>query len=272
MVGFNVYQTIIALIVYVLLVVFIVTVIWVIINSKLKLIKLGMEDKSIIKEREDNLKKKENVRVRVLDWVNKIASLLFSCLVIVVFVFSIVLKVNENKKVGDFALFKVVASGSMSRKHKENAYLFREKLDNQFSTFDLILLEKLPDEFDIKLYDVIMYEYEDTLIIHRVIGIEEPNEQHPDSRRFTFRGDYVEASDRFQVTYDQMRGMYSGKRIPFVGSFVFFLQSPAGAMCIILILIFMIAIPIIEKKINKARERRLYILLFEALKSKYKRG
>ena len=54
-----------------------------------------------------------------------------------------------------------------------------------------------------------------------------------------------------------MLGIYEGDRIPFIGSFVLFLQSPAGWLCIILALFAMIATPIMEKKLMIAIKERL---------------
>jgi len=68
-------------------------------------------------------------------------------------------------------------------------------------------------------------------------------------------------ADRFPVKYEQMRAIYKNERIPFVGSFVAFMQSPVGYMSMILVAIAMIATPIMEKKMEKATAERLAILL-----------
>ena len=46
----------------------------------------------------------------------------------------------------------------------------------------------------------------------------------------------------------------------FVGSFVFFMRSPAGWLCVVLVLIAIIATPIVEKKIRKESLLRLHDL------------
>jgi hypothetical protein len=86
---------------------------------------------------------------------------------------------------------------------------------------DFIQTAKLPDEFDLKLYDIVVYEHEDAMIIHRIINIEEPNEDHPDHRHFTLRGDSAKYSDeipefvcRYKVKggltgYAQVYGKYN---------------------------------------------------------------
>ena len=57
--------------------------------------------------------------------------------------------------------------------------------------------------------------------------------------------------------YSQMQAIYEGDRIPFVGSFFAFMQSPAGYLCILLVVIAMIATPIAEKKLQEAKMARL---------------
>lgn len=97
-------------------------------------------------------------------------------------------------------------------------------------------------------------------MIHRIIGIEEPNADHPNERYFLLKGDNNEIADRFPVRYEQMKGIYKGQRIPFLGSFVSFMQSPAGYLCVLLVIFGTIAAPLIEKKLQKEKELRLILI------------
>ena len=54
-----------------------------------------------------------------------------------------------------------------------------------------------------------------------------------------------------------MKAIYRGERIPFLGSFIAFLQSPAGWICMILALFGMIAAPLADKKLQAAKNERL---------------
>ena len=99
------------------------------------------------------------------------------------------------------------------------------------------------------------------LIVHRIVGIEEPNDFHPNERYFLLQGDAVESPDRYPVLYQQMRAIYRGERTPFIGSFILFMQSPAGWMCTLLIVITMIATPLLDKKLSEARNERLSVCL-----------
>ena len=132
--------------------------------------------------------------------------------------------------------------------------------------FDLIRVYSMPDEMDLQLYDIVLYEGDQgDLILHRIVAIEEPNAKHPDTRWFTMQGDAVSGPDRGPVGYVQMKAIYRNERVPMVGSFVMFMQSPAGYLCILLILIAMIATPIMEKTLEKAKRARLKIVLANGL-------
>ena len=124
-------------------------------------------------------------------------------------------------------------------------------------TFDLIVTHALPAEDELKLYDIVVYEVDGMLLVHRIVGIEEPNADHPEEYYFLLQGDNVERPDRFPVRYSQMKAIYRGQRVPFIGSFVSFLQSPAGWLCILLMIFAIVATPMLESKIEKEKAARL---------------
>lgn len=133
---------------------------------------------------------------------------------------------NQREKDGEkYSVFKTVQSGSMATKYEKNGYLSENGLNDQIEKFDLILLRALPEEKDLKLYDIVAYESDGILIIHRIVSITEPDETH-EERLFLLQGDANAYPDKFPVRYAQMRGVYRGERAKFIGSFVIFLQSP----------------------------------------------
>ena len=220
----------------------------------LTMVSHGIEDEKI---KEEYFKKKDDKKSKFLGTVEKIVPIFFSAIFIIVFAFLMYSNATQNNIVKKCPVIKVVASGSMSYKYDGNDYLFENNLNNQIMTFDLIVTHKLPKEEELNIYDIVVYEVDGNLLVHRIIEIEEPNEQHPNERYFRLQGDAVEFPDRFPVHYEQMRSIYKGTRIPFLGSFVYFLQSPAGMMCIILVVCAMILFPIFEKKYNTAKFLRL---------------
>ncbi len=152
---------------------------------------------------------------------------------------------------------KVVQSSSMERKDEQNTYLIENELNDQIKKYDLVLVHSLPDEFELELYDVVVYKTVDgNFVIHRIVDIEEPNGQHPDRRYFTFRGDNVQYSDKRPVLYSQMIGIYRGERIGFLGKIVMFFQSYAGYMCLGLVVFYFIVMPVVERRMEKLIDSR----------------
>ena len=255
MTGYDKYVLVLCLIVFALLATVFIGMLTIMAKQGFRLIAVGAEDERIYKE---YLKKKK--QKGSAGWLSVVFTAFFAYIVVVVFLFTLYVKLGEHNDSGKMSTIRVVYSDSMSRKYEKNTYLFENNLNDQFSRFDVVITRPLPAEEDLKLYDIVVYEVDNTLLIHRIVGIEEPNEKHPDERHFLLQGDLVERADKFPVRYDQMRGIYRGERIPYVGSFIMFLQSPAGYICFILVIIETIASPMLGKKIEKAEENRLQII------------
>lgn len=246
------YVFFLCLIVFIVLTMVLTIFLVIMVKQSIKLIRYGEEDGVIIKE----YFKERNRKHRVSSKLNIVFSIVFCLVLLGCFGGSKYLSYTETNKVNNISL-KVVQSDSMSYRNEKNTYLFENNLENQFQTHDIIVIHKLPDEFDLKLFDIVVYEYESALIVHRIIRIEEPNESHPNHRLFTFQGDAVDKQDSFYVRYDQMIGIYRDKRIPFIGSFVLFMQSYAGTLCFGLLAFAMIATPIVEYRIKQEKALRM---------------
>ena len=226
----------------------------VIYKQKVKLIKHGIEDEELKKEYIKEHKKSNII-------INKIANgfSVFLCVLFCgVFFFSIYAQTTGNDfPVPGIKSAKVVQSGSMSEKRKENKYLFENNLNDQFDVFDIILTKELPGEFELKLYDIVVYEVDEMMIVHRIIAIEEPNERHPEERWFTLKGDANISQDRFPVKYEQMKAIYTGEYIPYCGAFIMFFQSTLGYLLIAVLLVYAIAAPYSQRALEKVTKARL---------------
>ena len=251
------YVFFICLIVFILLVVFSTICITCIYKLSVRLIKLGGDDKRIYKEYEARSKWYSKA-TRILGIaIDRVISIALLFVFIVCFAASVYVGYNEDKVIGEIPVYRVVKTDSMATVHEKNAYLNELGIDDRIEPFDLILTYQLPAVEDIELYDVIVYEIDDTLVVHRVIGIDPPSASHPNEYYFRFQGDAVASPDSLPVRYSQMRAIYKGERIPFVGSFVLFMQSPAGWLCIALCVGVAIIAPIVDRQIEKERRRRL---------------
>ena len=255
--GFDVYVFILCLIVFVLLTAVLGWGIAHIAKLSLRLIKTGAEDEKIKTEYEKFRKKSGNKALSIID---RVISVALFVVVLAVFCFALVSNVNGDNVVGNTPVLQVVQSGSMAYKHEKNTHVYgKAEVDNQLQVFDLIVVHKLPAEEDLQLYDVVVYEVGDILVIHRIVGIEEPNENHSE-RYFLLQGDAVENPDRFPVRYSQMKGIYQNQRIGFVGSLIMFMQSPAGYLCVLLIAVAIFVAPAVDKKLWNAKMERLALV------------
>lgn len=254
---FEIYTLILCLIVFVLLVGVFSYFVAIIVKQTLRQIRAGLEDEEIVKEFNTVSEKKQGKFAKILDGiVNGLLCVFFAA----VFISSLYINCTQDVYMNNVPTYRVVLTSSMEKKNEKNKYLFDNQLDNQIAAFDLIATYKLPKEEDLKIYDIIIYEMDGILVVHRIVNIEEPNDSHPNERYFLVQGDAVGQPDRFPVLYSQMKGIYRNEKIPFVGSFVLFMQSPAGWLCMILVAFVMICTPILEKKLLEERKAR-YLLL-----------
>lgn len=249
MTGYEIYIFVLCLVVFVALTVFFATLITYIVKMNVKLIRGGISDESIKRQRE-----KESKKTAVFRTAEKVTAVLFLAVAVTIFAFSLSVKLDEKKPV-ERSVVKVVKSPSMAKKDENNKYLFENNLNNQIQTFDIIKVSKLPKESDLKLYDVVVYEVDGKMVVHRIVDIKEPDATH-DERRFVLRGDANRYSDKFPVLYSQMRGIYEGKRVPYIGSFIIFMNSPAGYLCILLVVFASVAYPIVDRRIRKEIDKR----------------
>lgn len=254
MTGYDLYVFMLCFIVFSMFTSLFTFVIALITKQRLKLIEHGLEDEAIIKEQQ------KKARTNIGSIIATVIALILCAALIASFLFSLYMDMTQSKAPNGIPSLKVVKSASMATANEKNKYLAENGLNDQIQTFDIIVTHHLPAEKDLKLYDIVVYEMDGNYIVHRIVAIEEPNKNHPECRHFLLQGDAVTRADQFPVLYSQMQGIYKGERIPFVGSFVLFMQSPAGWLCIVLVLFAMIATPVLERKLNKAAKERLQVI------------
>ena len=252
--SYETYVFFLCLIVFLLLTGVSIFAISTIVKQLVKLIRLGGEDNALKIEYVEMLEGKRGT------FVEKIVSYIFCAIFLVFSVGVLYINVTQNSYSKDIPNLTVVKTKSMEEKNPKNEYLYLYNLDNQISAFDLIFVYEKPSQEDLKLYDIVVYEVDGVLLVHRIVQIEEPNQAHPNERWFLCQGDAVDAPDRFPVKYSQMKGIYNGIKIPYIGSFILFMQSPAGWLCMLLIVGVMIVSPILDQKLLTARQDRYLIL------------
>ena len=198
-------------------------------SEQIKEIKCGNQDDEIIEDERYNRNETVKKRRKRIKLIKSILSYTALIIIVPTFIFSLISRVSGNvTMIGDTTLM-VVASGSMSEKHEENNYLIDKQLNNQFQTYDIIILEKVNSPDELLLHDVIAFINDEKVnVIHRIIDIEDG--------KYETRGDANDASDKYHPTYSDVIGRYTGKRIPGIGIFIMFLQSYFGIITILSLL------------------------------------
>ena len=254
---FNMFNFLLAAIVFTILTVTFAVFIVYLVKMDLKLIRLGGNDKKITKEYLKYGSKKHGCVGCVGNTIYGAVSAIIAVVMVLALVFSLMVQLNEGRVCTDLPLLNVVQSGSMSYVNEKNDYIDEGDYTDQFDKFDIVLTHELPAEEDLKVGDVVVYEVDGSFLIHRIVGIEEPNEKHPNERHFLLMGDANETPDRFPVRYSQMKSIYKGEHVAYVGTFVLFIQSPAGWLCVLLVLFAVVATPLAERKLAQTKYARL---------------
>ena len=267
MTGYERYSFILCLAVCLMLTAFSVTVLVIFMRQHLRLIRLGDEDEQILRKRE--YRETHATKIKVERTLGSVLSIALCVLFLLAFLFSFYATDRNAPFIGAHSRPMVVNSPSMAKKHKENAYLFNNDLNDQFNTYDLIMLDPMPKESEIELYDIVAYEIDGIIVLHRVVRIDEPNGEHSE-RFFLTQGDAVSRPDAALVRYEQMRGIYNGTHVPYLGSVIHFIKSPAGWLCLLAMLMYVLATPILEGILRHAEEKRLEVLRVEAGRITYK--
>ncbi len=227
------------------------------ISSVIKDIRLGNQDADFLYDLIKESKAKIQKRRKIISIIKNCAYCIFLAIIIPVISLAVISKVNGDVMMIGGNSVIVVASGSMSEKNSSNNYLFTENLNNQFQTYDIIVINKVNDEADLKKYDVISFINDKGItVIHRIIDFEYQNGE----RVYVTRGDANNATDKYRPTFDNVIGRYSGKRVPLVGMFVLFFQSGSGIITVVAVIYCLLVIDYLSKKMNKESEKRLEIL------------
>lgn len=181
----------------------------------------------------------------------------FLAIVIPLFGLSIFSRIKNNvTKIGDNFVM-VVASGSMSIKNEANDYLVTNNLNNQFATYDMIVLTGVNSQTQLKLYDVIAFRNDIGInVIHRIINIDYSDGEV----RYTTRGDANSATDSYHPKVKDVIGKYTGKKIPSIGIFIMFFQSYAGIVTILSVVYCSFMISHFTKKLDMATDGRRELL------------
>ena len=227
-------------------------------------IKEGNEDIDLIDSCLDEEKKKKSKKHKVLHILSKIVYFTLYIAVFGFFAFSLTSRIMDNNMlIGDTGIV-VIATGSMSEKHKDNTYLDKNDLNNQFNAYDIIQIKKYKENESPKLYDVVAFKAKDgRTIVHRITEVIPGTNETP--MTFKTKGD-ANPGDDYGALYDKLTeddiiGYYTGKNVPAIGSFVIFLQSNSGIITIVSIGYCVFMFDYYRNKLEKTITNRTNLLI-----------
>ena len=143
----------------------------------------------------------------------------------------------------------VIKSGSMSKFYNDK---LAEDYSNlgydsslQFKVGDICIFEKVEE---LKLGDVYGYLYDNKIITHRLVGIEDG--------KYIFRGDNNPSNDQILVPQENIVYHYTGQKVPQIGLFILYAQSFYGAWTLLCIIGITISSDIVLRKIHQINKQR----------------
>lgn len=220
-------------------------------TSQIAELRSGKKDIELIDEVIYERQTKVKRRRKITKIVRTIVFYAIMILLVPLFIFSLVNRIQKNVTMIGNKTMMVVASGSMSMKNVANDYLITNNLNDQFNTYDIIFLEKVDSASDLKLYDTVAYINDKGInVIHRIKEIRTDGS-------YVTRGDSNNADDAYHPKFDDIIGRYTGSRLKGVGIFVIFLQSYAGIITVVSLVYCLIMIDRTAEKINLVQDKRI---------------
>lgn len=227
------------------------------INKEIKKDKKKKKCKSTEEYRDIYLKSKKSKKASSIFGI--ICNTFIGLLLVAGLSFAITMKVNTGTLSFNDSQVLVVKTSSMSTKHSNNTYLdSRDKVSGYKNTRikanTLIALKTYKPSDEIDLYDIVAFKIEDTIIVHRVVEINNSN----GNTLYTFRGDAnpYSLTAEVNVTQDKIIGVYDGYQSIPLGYIISFLQSPIGTISILMLVITLFGYTVIFEKIDKAHDKR----------------
>jgi len=224
-------------------------------NSSILEIKTGKRDIELI---DDVLYNRQEKVIKSKKRSSAVKNTLFyivMTLIIPIFVFSLINKFQGNATMMGNSTIMVVASGSMSEKNEANDYLVTNNLNNQFNTYDIIVLEKVNNPYSLGMYDVIAFKNDEGInVIHRIVGYGDFVDGKP---TYITRGDSNNSNDKYHPKFDDVIGRYTNKKILGIGIFVVFFQSAPGIMTVVAMIYVLTMMDRINNKMEKAQQERI---------------
>ena len=182
-------------------------------------------------------KKKNKIKISSII-LYSICGLLF-----LVAAYGIAIKISNNSLYLFGVRSDAVLSDSMSYKNEDpEVQEFLEGHDNQLQVGDLVYSEKVTDNSELDVYDIVIFIHQDTgkQTIHRIVDIVSGEKYLDHQPRYVIRAD--------TANHESIDGIYSRQeilakyksKIPFLGNIVKFFNSIFGTILIVGLIIILL--------------------------------
>ena len=211
---------------------------------------IDLIDECIYSSQKNVIKRRETIKA-----IRSAVFYAFLAVFVPVFILSVISKLNGNVMMFGGRSLMVVASGSMSEKHPSNDYLVTYSLNNQFNTYDIIIIDAVEDSEEIEKYQVIAFVNDKGInVIHRVVGFET---DQSGTLRYITRGDSNNDYDSYKPCFDDVIGVYANQKINGLGIFIIFFQSYSGIVTIAALVYCLIMMDNLNKRVKTAQTERI---------------
>lgn len=196
---------------------------------------------------EEHIEKKGRIATAILSYATIVVLLSFLA-------FGVVSKIRgENLSFNGTACL-VIKTGSMSKWYDESEHIGQNV--THFDVGDLCFFDTVSNQDELTVGDVYGYKERDVTIVHRLIEIRDEG--------YLFQGDANPVSDYVYyghlVKRDAIVYRFNGIRIPGVGAFVLYAQSPFGIWSLVGILSVTVCYEIVRIKMKKIDDDRYFVL------------
>ena len=243
---------------------------------KLKTIEGGLEDGTLLPRLEDEYEKTAEAGETAFAWLCRknrfdkvlrvVMDALFAFLIIVlvgVSAIAIAFRVRGGQFFLGNTAYYAIQTGSMSEKSLNNPYY--EKLpDNQIEQYALVGIKKV-SEAELKLYDVVAFEVEGVVYVHRIVKISETD----GAKLYTTMGDanFGSMTSEINMPFSRILGRYEGFQSLGLGVAIVYLQSNIGMIALLFAFLLLVVIDLSEWRIGRNYEER-FLELAELLDGK----
>lgn len=202
---------------------------------------------------------KKSKRSKIGKMVGNVVFAVFMVIIVAITIVAVVFRAQGGQFFFGDTAYLVVRTDSMSYKSESNPY-YEYLPDNQIEVYSLISINKLDDDDEIEVFDIIAYTYDGTTYVHRVVNI---NTFEDGTVTYQAMGDTNIGSFSFELclSRESILGIYTGNAQFVNGVLLLYLQSNIGIISLVFAFLFLLAADICIGRIDACVQKRIEYLL-----------